>query len=82
MTCYLACEYSNLIILPVLPCAVALIMNRESDSDTAWVQAYTAFLGFYNSQRGVKWSKEQLVQNGNYYSSLLGEQLCVLYIVR
>lgn len=36
-------------------------------------QAYQAWLGYYNgSVRKLGWSKEQLVQQANFYSQVLG----------
>lgn len=35
-------------------------------------QAYQAWLGFYNSQRRVKWSKAELVQQANRYAQIIG----------
>jgi len=37
-------------------------------------QAYQAWLGFYNSQRRVRWSKPELVQQANRYAEIIGLQ--------
>jgi len=33
---------------------------------------YSAWLGFYNSQRGVRWSKPELVQHANKWAKVIG----------
>ena len=35
-------------------------------------QAYQAWLGFYNSQRQVRWGKPELVQQANRYAQVIG----------
>lgn len=37
-------------------------------------QAYQAWLGFYNSQKRLKWSKTELVQRANRYAEIIGLQ--------
>ena len=36
-------------------------------------KAYVGFLGFYKSQRALKWSNAQLVDQANYFMQCLGE---------
>ncbi|KAK9795928.1 hypothetical protein WJX73_005803 [Symbiochloris irregularis] len=45
-------------------------MPRVSESTKG--KAYQAFLGFYKGQRGLKWSSAQLVEQANYYASIMG----------
>jgi ATP-dependent RNA helicase MSS116 len=36
------------------------------------VQAYAAWLGFYNSAKGMSWDKPTLVQQANRFSQVMG----------
>ena len=52
--------------------AAAVAQGLLRVPDDTKEMAYQAWLGFYNSQGKLPWSKEQLVQQANNYSAIMG----------
>jgi len=59
--------------LQITPQQVAAVQQALAQMDPkTGEQAYQAWLGFYNSQKRIRWSKPELVQQANNYAQTIG----------